>query len=55
MEIYLHPEIEVMWSDSTDADQQTPLPNLVAVATAKQLLDDVRVSPSVATRHTVRI
>ena len=53
VEIYLHPEIEAMWVENADASQPQPSPSLEAVATATQLLQDVRLIPMVATRHTV--
>ncbi|KAA6420554.1 MAG: tetratricopeptide repeat 21B [Trebouxia sp. A1-2] len=54
VEMYLHPEIEVMWAQAEQGlglDQQPLQANLEAVAAAQKLLDDVHVTDNFAVQH----
>ena len=54
VEMYLHPEIEVMWAQaeqSLASDQQPLQANLEAVAAAQKLLHDVHVTEDSALQH----
>lgn len=54
VEMYLHPEIEVMWAQaeqSLASDQQPLQANLEAVAAAQKLLQDVHVTEDTALQH----
>lgn len=56
VEMYLHPEIEVMWAQAEQGlglDQQPLQANLEAVAAAQKLLDDVHVTDNFAVQHKV--
>ena len=54
VEMYLHPEIEVMWAQaeqSLASDQQPLQANLEAVAAAQKLLQDAHVTEDTALQH----
>ena len=54
VEMYLHPEIEVMWAQAEQGlgpDQQPLQANLEAVAAAQRLLNDVHVTDDFAVQH----
>ncbi len=56
VEMYLHPEIEVMWAQAEQgySPEQQPLQaNLEAVTAAKKLLNDVHVTEESALKHQV--
>lgn len=54
VEMYLEPEIEVMWAQAGQGSAQQPLQtNLEAVHAAQKLLHDVHVTDSIAQRHQV--
>lgn len=55
-EIYLYPEIEVLWAQAEQGqspDQQPLEANMEAVAAAKKLLSDVHVTDEIALQHKV--
>lgn len=54
VEMYLHPEIEVMWAQAEQGlgpDQQPLQANLEAVAAALKLLNDVHITDDFAVQH----
>ncbi|DBB04932.1 TPA: hypothetical protein ACH3X3_010212 [Trebouxia sp. C0006] len=56
VEMYLHPEIEVMWAQAEQGlgpDQQPLQANLEAVAAAQKFLNDVHVTDNFAVQHKV--
>lgn len=56
IEMYLDPEIEVMWAQTGQGIAQSALqPNLEAVHAAQTLLQDVHVTEDVALRHQVHL
>ena len=56
IEMYLDPEIEVMWAQTGQGIAQAALqPNLEAVHAAQTLLQDILVTEDVALRHQVHL
>lgn len=54
IEMYLDPEIEVMWTQAGQGDSQPALqPNLEAVQAAQTLLLDIHVQEDIVMRHQV--
>ncbi len=54
VEMYLHPEIEVMWAQAEQGlgpDQQPLQANLETVAAALKLLNDVHITDDFAVQH----
>ena len=55
-EIYLYPEIEVLWAQAEQGNSPSEQPlqaNLEAIAAAQRLLSDVHVTEAVAIQHKV--
>ena len=55
-EMYLYPEIEVMWAQAEQGhspDQQLLQANMEAVVAAKKLLSDVHMTDKIALQHKV--
>ena len=56
VEMYLDPEIEVMWAQAGQGTPQPALdPNLEAVHAAQTLLLDVQVTEGIALQHQVQL